>query len=202
MAEQPSYRLTGYLLGACSCDWGCPCNFEARPTQGWCQGSYVWHVEEGHYRGVSLDGSTFAVLIKFPGAPHEGAGTGVVLVDEHVSAEQRAAIEAMVRQIPPFSIFYSLLSDFLGFRYLPFTLHLDGIQSRLTIPNTVEWQLAPMKNPVTGENEYATLLKPTGFTSKQQELCTTTTYRVTTEGISFDHSGKYGEFSPFEYTPT
>ena len=202
MAEQPSYRLKGYLLGACSCDWGCPCNFEARPTQGWCQGSYVWRVEEGHYRGVSLDGSTFAAFIKFPGAPHEGDGTGVVLVDEQVSAEQRAAIEAMVRQIPPFSIFYSLLSEFLGFRYLPFTLHLDGIQSRLTIPNAVEWQLAPMKNPVTGENEYATLLKPTGFTSKQQELCTTTAYRVTTEGISFDHSGKYGEFSPFEYTPT
>ena len=54
MAEQPRYRLQGHLLGACSCDWGCPCNFEARPTQGWCHGSYVWHVEHGHYQGTSL----------------------------------------------------------------------------------------------------------------------------------------------------
>ena len=86
MAEQP-YRLKGHLLGACSCDWGCPCNFEARPTQGFCEGSYVWHVEEGHYHGTTLDGSTFAMFIHFPGAPHEGKGTGVVLVDAHVSAD-------------------------------------------------------------------------------------------------------------------
>jgi hypothetical protein len=58
--------------------------------------------------------------------------------------------------MPPFSIFHSLLSHFLGFRYLPFDLHVDGIRSRLTIPDTVVWQLTPMKNPVTGEDEYAT----------------------------------------------
>ena len=33
--QQVKYHLSGDLLGACSCDWGCPCNFEAAPTQGW-----------------------------------------------------------------------------------------------------------------------------------------------------------------------
>jgi hypothetical protein len=141
------------------------------------------------------------MFIQFPGAPHEGNGVGLVLIDDHVSADQRAAIETLIPQVPPFSIFHSLLSDFVGFRTLPFALHLDGIHSRLTIPNTVEWQLTPMTNPVTGAEEYATLLKPTGFTSKEQTLCTTTTFRITAGGFSFDHSGKYGEFSPFEYTP-
>ena len=201
MAEQLAYRLKGHLLGACSCDWGCPCNFEARPTQGFCEGSYVWHVEEGHYHGTSIAGSTFGLFISFPGAPHEGNGTGVVLIDEKVPAAQRTTLESMVQQIPPFSIFHSLLSHFLGFRYAPFDLHFNGIHSRLTIPSTVEYRLTPMTNPVTGENEYATLHKPTGFTSKTQELCTTESFRFTTEGLSFDHSGKYGEFSPFEYVP-
>jgi hypothetical protein len=84
---------------------------------------------------------------------------------------------------------------------LPFALHLDGMHSRLTIPQTVAWQLTPMTNPVTGLEEYATLLKPTGFTSQEQALCTTTTFRITAGDFSFDHSGKYGEFSPFDYTP-
>jgi hypothetical protein len=53
------------------------------------------------------------------------------------------------------------------------------MHSRLTIPQTVEWQLTPMTNPVTGLEEYATLLKPTGFTSQEQALCTTTTFRIT-----------------------
>ncbi len=35
MATPHTYHLQEHLLGACSCDWGCPCSFEARPTQGW-----------------------------------------------------------------------------------------------------------------------------------------------------------------------
>jgi hypothetical protein len=84
------------------------------------------------------------MFIQFPGAPHEGNGVGLVLIDAQVSADQRAAIETLIPQVPPFSIFYSLLADFQDFRTLPFALHLDGIHSRLTIPQTVEWQLTPM----------------------------------------------------------
>ena len=73
--------------------------------------------------------------------------------------------------------------------------------SRLTIPAMVDLQLTPMTNPVTGADELATLYKPTGFTSKTHELCATRTYRVTLDGLAYDHSGKYGEFSPFEYAP-
>ena len=58
MADQQPYYLQGHLLGACSCAWGCPCSFEARPTQGFCEGHYAWHIEEGHYQGTPLAGST------------------------------------------------------------------------------------------------------------------------------------------------
>ena len=56
-----------------------------------------------------------------------------------------------------------------------------------------------MTNPVPGEPDLATLHKPTGFTSKIQELCATTVERVTIKGLTFEHSGRYGEFAPFEY---
>ena len=200
MADQPAYHLKGHLLAACSCDWGCPCSCEARPTQGFCEGNYAWHIEEGHYQGMLMAGSTFGMFGRFPGPAHEGNGTAVILVDDKVPAERRAALESMIQSIPPFSIFYSLLSTFFGFRYVPFDLRLAGIHSRLTIPNILELQLTPMKNPVTGADELATLYKPTGLTSKTHELCATATYRLTAEGLTFDHSGKYGEFSPFEYT--
>ena len=41
MAEKTSYHLKGMLLAACNCDWGCPCNFEAPPTKGFCEGGYL-----------------------------------------------------------------------------------------------------------------------------------------------------------------
>jgi hypothetical protein len=77
-------------------------------------------------------------------------------------------------------------------------MHLEGIRSRVTIPETLELALAPMINPVTGEEEPATLM-PKGFTPQVQELCATAVLRFSKEGLAYDHSGKYGEFSPFEY---
>ena len=201
MAKHKSYFLKGTLLGACNCDWGCPCNFEEPPTTGFCEGTYVWHVDRGHYAGATLDGSTFAMYNKFPGAVHEGNGTTEVIVDAQLPLDRRPVIESLIQEVAPFSIFMDLTSNFLGFRYLPFDLRLDGIRSALTIPDILELQLSPMKNPVTGEDEIATLNKPTGFTSKVQELCSALTHRYNHEGMQFDHSGKYGEFSPFEYSP-
>ena len=200
MAQPKAYSLKGRLLSGCNCDWGCPCNFEVTPTDGFCEGMYLWHIDKGHYEGTTLDGSTFAMYSRFPGAIHEGNGTSLVLVDDHVPPERRPVIESMVQDTPPFSIFLDLTSNILGFRYLPFDLRLDGIRSSLTIPGTYKLQLEPMKNPVTGEDELAILNKPTGFTSQVQELCSAESNWFNAEGISYDYRGKYGDFSPFEYS--
>ena len=199
MAEKISYSLKGVFLGGCSCDWGCPCNFEAPPTKGFCEGGGIWHIEQGYYGNVQLDGLHFGMFAHSPAALHLGNVTLLALVDDQADARQREAIEAMFPTTPPFSIFYSLASTFLGFQYVPIEVQLEGIRSRVTIPETLELALAPMINPVTGEEEPATLLKPRGFTSQLQELCATAVLRFSREGLSCDHSGKYGEFSPFEY---
>jgi hypothetical protein len=36
----PAWFMRGSLVGACNCDWGCPCNFDAPPTYGFCDGFY------------------------------------------------------------------------------------------------------------------------------------------------------------------
>src|SRR2546425_318913 len=32
------WQMSGSLLGECNCDWGCPCSFDAPPTNGGCRG--------------------------------------------------------------------------------------------------------------------------------------------------------------------
>ena len=202
MVQKISYHLKGVLLGACSCDWGCPCNFEASPTNGWCEGGYLWHVEEGAYGRVQLDGLNFAFCGHSPGPLHLGNLTSLYLVDQEANARQRRALEEMLTENPdvvPFGIFKSLTSNFLGVRFVPFEIELKGTQSRARIPGILDLQLTPMKNPVTGDDELATLLKPNGFTSKRQELCSSQTHRLSSDQLSYDHSGKYAEFSHFEY---
>ena len=87
MAKTP-YFLKGATLGCCNCDWGCPCNFEARPTQGYCEGDYIWHVERGNYGDVSLDGLAFGWFGRAPGAVHEGNLTSFFCVSEQAIRRQ------------------------------------------------------------------------------------------------------------------
>jgi hypothetical protein len=80
---------------ACNCDWGCPCNFNARPTEGRCMGWGAWSLTRGAFGDTSLDGTRFALYYKFPGAVENGQGTACVYIDSRASQAQRQALEAI-----------------------------------------------------------------------------------------------------------
>jgi hypothetical protein len=200
MTANCNYHLKGHLLGACNCDWDCPCNCEQAPNYGSCEGVYLWQVDEGHYDGVDLSEIVVSEASQFPAAIHLGNGTSVYLIDERASEEKRPAIENMIRNEAPFSVFLDLTTKFIGFRYVPFDVKIDSINSQAKIPGKQDMQLTAMKNPVTGDDELAVLTKPTGFTSQIQELCTTSAFSYDGYGLSIEFPGKYGEFCLFEYS--
>src|SRR5690349_17730908 len=84
-AEKPSWTLEGVVLISCNCDYGCPCNFNARPSRGKCEGGWTWHVQRGAFDGVSLNGLNFSVYANWPGAIHEGNGEAIILVDQRAN---------------------------------------------------------------------------------------------------------------------
>lgn len=49
------WHLCGLYLDSCNCDWGCPCQFNARPTHGSCEGLFGIHIKDGNYGNVKLD---------------------------------------------------------------------------------------------------------------------------------------------------
>ena len=193
--------MKGHLIGACSCDWGCPCSFDAPPTNYWCHGTYVWHILEGSFEGISLDGLTVSWSGESPGPLHLGHVTGQKVIDSQADSGQRAAlIKIMSGQIGgPFAIFASVTETELDPIFAPFEVTIDGLSSQVNAPGALKVTLATIKNPVTGEPEELTLLKPTGFTAQESQLGSSEVYRFT-GGIKHDHSGKYGEFSPFQYS--
>src|SRR5947207_15464109 len=91
-----TWYLKGDALGACSCDYGCPCTFDAPPTQGWCNGCYVLHINEGRIGDVQVADLTLGLLAHAPGAIHLGDLTTLVLLDDKASQAQRAALIPMV----------------------------------------------------------------------------------------------------------
>jgi hypothetical protein len=196
------WTMRGTLLGACSCDWGCPCSFDARPTQGFCDGAYLWHVDQGKFGELSLDGLSFAWIGKAPGPLHEGNVSWLVLVDEKANAAQRKALDTLWagKSGGPWVIFMTVALSCEGPRYVPFELHLDGINSKARGGGIIEYGLGPILNPVTHEAEEIYVDKPTGFTSKRLTMGASRVFRVKSDVLTYDHSGKYAEFSKFDYS--
>ncbi len=197
-----SWSMRGHLLGACSCDWGCPCSFNAKPTKGFCQGGYTWNVVEGTRDGVKIDGLTFAWLAAAPGALHEGNVTAQVLIDERASAQQREAILKISegKEGGPFAIFAAITSKFLDPIFTRFEVKIDGLKSEVKAGAVMDLVISPIVNPVTGAHEQLKLQKPTGFTSTWADLGMSKKFHVAAPGLKYDHSGLYAEYSEFAYT--
>ncbi len=195
------WTMRGTLLGACNCDWGCPCSFDAPPTQGFCQGSYVWHIEHGRFGDVTLDGLSWAWAGSSPGPLHLGNVSGFYLVDERATPAQREALRTLAdgKSGGPFTIFRAVLAKEFPTRYVPFSVHTDGLNSTVSAGAFLEMALGPILNPVSHQPEEIYLDKPTGFTSKRLTLGASRTFRVSGD-LQYDHSGKYGEFSHFDYS--
>ncbi len=93
-----SWVLKGTEYANCNCDYGCPCQFNGRPSSvnGDCRYALFTQIDEGHYGEVKLDGLRFIWLGGWPGAVHEGNGVIQLIIDEGADDAQREAIRRIV----------------------------------------------------------------------------------------------------------
>jgi len=196
-----AWSLEGTVLVACNCDYGCPCNYNARPTTGKCEGGWMWIVHKGVHDDVQLDGLALCVFANWPGAIHEGGGVAVALIDENANDEQRAALTKFVRGEVggPWAIFINTyVLD--GPRAVPFSVELAEHKSTLSIPGVVELAMAPIANPVTGVEVHPGTRLPEGLVFKDGYYATSTAFTVQDGAVSYDHSGRNTEYAPFAYS--
>ncbi len=86
------WYMEGLWMKNCNCDPGCPCDFNQRPTQGYCEGMVGMHITKGYFGDVDLSGVTWAGVVHWPGPIHEGNGEMQPMVDANASDEQRNAL--------------------------------------------------------------------------------------------------------------
>ena len=195
-----AWKLKGQALIACNCDWGCPCNFNALPTKGKCEGGWTWHVDEGSADGVALNGLNFSVYVNWPGAIHHGNGEALVLIDERADPAQRAAIETLIggKVGGPWGVLAWTWPTIHGPYATGYDVVFDGINSRLTCGEYLDVAGGPIRNPVTGAESHPGIVLPQGIIVKQADLGASTRFRVS-GGIEYDHTGQYLAVGPFDY---
>ncbi|HEX5469684.1 MAG TPA: DUF1326 domain-containing protein [Gaiellaceae bacterium] len=194
------WHMKGTVLVGCNCDYGCPCNFNAPPSTGDCEGGWVWHIEEGRYEDVDLAGMTLGVFADWPGAIHEGGGKAITVYDERADERQREALEALLRggEGGPWGIFINTY-ELLDVKPAQIELEVDGEHSSYRIGDIAELVMEPIKNPVSGAEVRSGVVLPTGLVFSEGWCAASTTFRVS-DDVAYDHSGKQAEYAPFEYS--
>src|SRR5438132_5468005 len=51
-----SWKVAGSYFESCNCEVACPCVFMSPPTSGECTVLVAWHIEQGRFGEVDLDG--------------------------------------------------------------------------------------------------------------------------------------------------
>jgi hypothetical protein len=189
-------------LQTCNCDYGCPCEFSAPPSTGFCEGLCVWRIEKGEHGDVALNGLGLGLAVKWPGAIHEGNGSALVFVDEKASAEQRDALLDIASGHAgglPFEILATTLNTVHGPRFVPFNFHFDGLNSSASIGNELRIALEPIRNPVTKQPEQVTVNHSTGFIFQKAECASAREGAIDAEEMRFSYPNKAGFVARINY---
>jgi hypothetical protein len=188
-------------LQACSCEYGCPCEFQAPPSQGFCEGVGAWKINKGKFGDLSLDGLAMAFAARWPGALHLGNGTAALFFSERATAAQRDALMQIASGQAggmPFEIIVQTLTNVLPPQYVPFEFQLDGANSKARIGDAIAIGLAPIKNPVTGRPEHARVEHQTGFIFKGADV-TAADCEARVDGLQFRWPNKAGFVTQVRY---
>jgi hypothetical protein len=207
LMPQADWRLEGDWLKNCNCAFGCPCDFNARPTHGACKGLVALKITKGHFEGTKLDGLVFAVVVDFPGPLHEGNGTIQPIIDERATAEQREALFNIMSgknsaEGTIFHIFSLIVTTTHDPVFAPFEFSFDknGRVARVVAKGVLETDVEPIKNPITGAPHRIQVVMPEGFEHRQAEIASANI--CSTGAIKFDTKGTHSSLAHVVQTPS
>jgi hypothetical protein len=203
-----SWVLKGTESGNCNCDYGCPCQFNGRPSSadGSCRYATFTQIDDGLYGQVKLDGLRFAWLGAWPGAVHEGNGVFQLIIDDRADDAQREAIRRIVHNedtdelLTHYAIFHALSTTVHEPIVAPIELEIDmdARAAHAEVPGIVVSDIEPVRNPVTGKPHRAQIVLPEGFASTLMETASGT-FKAT-GSVPLDYTNTFAGISKLHMT--
>jgi len=177
------WSIKGPHLANCNCAYGCPCQFNALPSDGSCRAVIAWRIDEGHYGDVRLDGLYAVNTYSWPGAVHQGNGSLQSIIDERADPAQRAAIAAILQGegAPPGTVMLQIYRAMCStvhpplFKPIGMEFDMEGRSATLSVAGVIKTTIEPIKNPVTGAAHRARIELPMGKEFNLAEVASGTT---------------------------
>jgi len=195
------WAIKGKEFINCNCAYGCPCQFNALPTHGFCEAVGGFQIESGFHGDTRLDGLKFVGIFQWPGPIHEGKGEAAVVVDARATPKQRELLLRIMcgQDTEPgatvFQVFATTLIKLHDpiFADIQFDVDVDKRKARLVVPGVTEGRGEPIVNPVTGHEHRARIDLPSGFEYTLAEIGRGWT--KVTGPIKMNLSDTYGQFA-------
>ena len=131
MTTNASWTLKGEYFENCNCEVLCPCIVQGTgidPTDGHCDVAFAFHITDGQFNGVSLNGLSFVAACLTPGPMEAGNWTSAFYVDERADGRQREAMEQILsgRMGSPAERLAGNDHRFKGIKYVPIDFQNRG----------------------------------------------------------------------------
>jgi hypothetical protein len=195
------WTIKGKEFINCNCAYGCPCQFNALPTHGFCEAVCGFQIDSGFHGETRLDGLRFVGIFHWPGPIHEGRGEAAVVVDAGATPKQRELLLRIMcgQDTEPGATVFQVFSTTVEklhdpiFAPIEFEVDVDERKARLVVPGVTEGRGEPIVNPVTGQQHRARIDLPHGFEYLLAEVGRGWT--TATSPIKMKLTDTYGQFA-------
>jgi hypothetical protein len=209
LADFPSWSLSGDWFDVCKCTIPCPCTFAQPPTEGDCDGVLVWHINEGNFGDVKLDGLSVAAVGHFVGNIWDEATKADMglFVDSSADESQREALAVIFSgQAGGWpATFAAKIGRMLGMEpaEIEFELAGDLSQWRAEVEGRFKAAAAVLEGPTSVPGKRAQVHDPPGSEVGPGSVATygtATTNEVDAYGLKWDWSGRSSKHMGFEWS--
>ena len=195
------WTIKGKEFINCNCAYGCPCQFNALPTRGFCEAVGGFQIDAGFHGETRLDGLRFVGIFHWPGPIHEGKGEAAVVVDARATPKQREVLLRIMcgQDTEPGATVFQVFSTTIEklhdpiFAPIEFEVDVDQRKARLVVPGVTEGRGEPIVNPVTGQQHRARIDLPHGFEYSLAEVGRGWTAALSP--IKMNLTDTYGQFA-------
>ncbi len=168
MTTIPTWWIKGDWFDVCSCNVPCPCTFAQAPTNNRCEGVMAYHVREGVYGDIRLDGLNVIVIAAFEGNAwlKENPVSIGIFMDERADDAQREALQKVFSGQAGgwMGVFAEMVGEIRGLEFVPieFEVAKDLAHWRIDIPGKVKGYAEALSGPTSRPGALVQLLNPPG----------------------------------------
>jgi hypothetical protein len=195
-----SWKISGSYFETCSCDVACPCIFLSPPTNGDCTALLAWHIDQGRFDDINLDGFNAVLAVNSPGHMMEGKWKVALYVDEKADQSQQAALMQIfsgqagghLANLGP------LIGEVLGAKPAPIEYRSEGKRRSMHIGETAAAEI----EAVAGQDGGDVMVAGAPFAAVpgvSLAVAKSKSMRYSDYGLKWEVSDKNGFFSPFTY---